>query len=354
MKQKPTIRTYLNRLRWLAYNLLIKGILFNVSFKVHAGEKAVYFQLKDNTAHRYFMNLCHFLTELGYDVIVKPTAGFLGHWQTREFIRQLPHVKYALRCTGYPVSISDYKTSSQSKTLRYDYYAFIPGSESYRVPMCMVDTMYYFRFYQKAPDYADNAARTIAVFYAGNLSESYRNETINRKFRLMDRVAVIDTLKSGFPGSADVANVKEVLSGKKGRDVLILNRQSNPVLPVDLLRVLSLCSFILVPPGVVMPQTHFIVEGMSVGCIPILQYRDMFYPPLEHMKNCLYFNDAEDLKRVVRGAMEMNKSDIVKMREEVVCYYSERLSPRAVVERIVDPAIKYIYLNAESVSVDLM
>lgn len=348
------MRTYLNRLRWLGYNLLIKRIVFNVSFRVHAGDKAVYFQLRDNTAHRYFLNLCHFFMELGYEVIVKPTVGFLGHWQTSEFVRQLPRMKYAFRCTGDLVLISDYKNSPQKKMLRYDYYAFHPGPESYLVPMCMVDTMYYFRFYQKASDYADNTTRTIGVFYAGNLSESYRNETINRKFGLMDRVAIIDTLKTGFSGSVNVVNVEGILSGRRGCDLLILDRQSNPVLPVDLLRVLSLCSFIVVPPGVVMPQTHFIVEGMSVGCIPILQYRDMFFPKLEHMKNCLYFNDAEDLKSVVSTAMKMSKNDIAIMRKEVVRYYSEHLSPEAVVERIVDPATNYIYLNAESISVDLM
>lgn len=93
---------------------------------------------------------------------------------------------------------------------------------------------------------------------------------------------------------------------------------------------------------------------MSVGCVPILQYRDMFYPQLEHRKNCLYFDDEEDLKRVVRTAIEMSNSDIANMRQNVVRFYSEHLSPKAVVDRIAGPATKSIYLNAEHISVDLM
>src|SRR5690606_19727615 len=118
-------------------------------------------------------------------------------------------------------------------------------------------------------------------------------------------------------------------------------------------KFLSQCFFIVVPPGVVMPQTHFIVEGMAVGCIPILQYRKMFYPPLEHLKNCLYFDDEKGLEEIVTQAINMSAAQVTELRSNVLEYYSRFLSPASVVKNVLDPAVRDIYLNAEAESVKL-
>ena len=43
-----------------------------------------------------------------------------------------------------------------------------------------------------------------------------------------------------------------------------------------------------------MPMCHNIIESMAVGVIPITNYPEWFDPDLEHMKNCIVFDDQKD------------------------------------------------------------
>jgi len=288
-------------------------------------------------------------------IVIRPSFGFLGHWQTKEFLRQLPNVKFAFSCEGYSLKISDHGFITDGKKLNFDYFTSSPANGSYFVPMCMVDTMYYYGFHREAEGYSANESRNIRVFYAGNCAPSYRNSVIREKFGLLDRVSMLHAVRISFTNDIRAAaNITGILSGDIQSGITILERGVNYVKPRNLLKVLSRCSFILVPPGVVMPQTHFIVEGMSVGCIPILQYRKMFSPSLEHNLNCLYFRDEADLTDVVRNALAMSQSDIARLRANVNAYFRSHLSVESVVKNIVHTETMCIYLNAESVSVDLL
>ncbi len=352
------IKSFLNYLRWLLYNLLVKRILFSVSMRHDAKQNTVFFLMKENTSHRYFMNLCHFLIDQKYDVVIRPSFGFLGHWYTKEFIRQLPTVIYSFTCEGNPIIITDHKrlgaTKVNHKLLRYDYFSFTPHPNNYMVPMCMVDTMYYYGYHRDSRLYGSNLNRNIRIFYVGNCTSSYRNPAISKTFALLDRVTLLDFIKRSFKEDLTTADISLIIKEKKICTVLILDRSENYILPTDLLKVLSHCSFILVPPGIVMPQTHFIVEGMSVGCIPILQYRQMFFPPLEHMKTCLYFNNEDDLEEIIKKAKKMAYREIAEMRINVLNYYSKHLDVSSVVHNVIDSEIVHIYLNAEAASVHLL
>lgn len=315
----------------------------------------MFFLLKSNTAHRYFINLCHFLSDQGYTIVIRPSFGFLGHWQTREFLRQLPKVKFAFSCEGYSAKISDHNFIPDGKRLNYDYFTSSPARGSYFVPMCMVDTMYYYGFHREAEGYSRNESRNIRVFYAGNCAPSYRNSVIHLKFGLLDRVSMLRAVKTSFTNElSEAGELPEILRGDIRSKLTILERGVNYIKPRNLLEVLSRCSFILVPPGVVMPQTHFIVEGMSVGCIPILQYRKMFSLPLEHNLNCLYFADETDLTDVVKFALSLSTTEVARLRANVMAYFRSHLSIESVIKNIVHPETISIYLNAESVSVDLL
>src|SRR5205823_2507023 len=59
---------------------------------------------------------------------------------------------------------------------------------------------------------------------------------------------------------------------------------------LDYLRFIGACDFFLAPPGCAMPLSHNLIEAMSLGAIPILNYGDYLDPPLRDGVDCLAFS----------------------------------------------------------------
>ena len=76
-----------------------------------------------------------------------------------------------------------------------------------------------------------------------------------------------------------------------------------------------------------MPICHNVVEAMSVGAIPILEYPEYLEPPLKHGVNCLVFSGPEELVRIMRRAFQMKPSQIAAMRKAAREYYERHLAP---------------------------
>jgi hypothetical protein len=66
---------------------------------------------------------------------------------------------------------------------------------------------------------------------------------------------------------------------------------------------------------------------MSVGTVPILNYADYVYPPLQDGKNCLTFSTKEELVEKVREALSMSEKDFTKMHSNVLEFYECHLKP---------------------------
>jgi hypothetical protein len=67
---------------------------------------------------------------------------------------------------------------------------------------------------------------------------------------------------------------------------------------------------------------------MAVGTIPITNYPEWMRPNLVHMENCIVFDDEADLIRKVQLALSLDKSEIARMRANVIDYYRKHLDPR--------------------------
>jgi hypothetical protein len=102
----------------------------------------------------------------------------------------------------------------------------------------------------------------------------------------------------------------------------------------DWLGTLAQADFFLSPPGIVMPMCHNIVEAMAVGTIPITNYPEWMDPHLEPMKNCLAFDDGDDLIATLRRALAMSPEEIARMKANVIEYYERYLRPQTFVERV--------------------
>jgi hypothetical protein len=85
--------------------------------------------------------------------------------------------------------------------------------------------------------------------------------------------------------------------------------------------------FMLCPPGWCMPPAHNLVESMSRGVIPILNYPEYMIPELEDGIDCLAFSTLEQMEAKIREALEMPLERITILRANVLRYYREFLAP---------------------------
>jgi hypothetical protein len=95
----------------------------------------------------------------------------------------------------------------------------------------------------------------------------------------------------------------------------------------DYFAALEKTDFMLCPPGWCMPQAHNLVESMSRGVIPILNYPEYMVPKLEDGVQCLSFSNLEEMERRVREALEMPQERIIEIRANVLLYYKKFLAP---------------------------
>ena len=102
-----------------------------------------------------------------------------------------------------------------------------------------------------------------------------------------------------------------------------------------------------------MPHSHNIIEAMSVGTIPLIQFGDRFYPPLIDGENAIFFRDLNDLKNKIEYISHLEENEISQLRINVIDYYENNLSPKSFVRKINDLTnSRYeLFLNVESISV---
>lgn len=155
--------------------------------------------------------------------------------------------------------------------------------------------------------------RTLRLFFSGNIDKkTYSGNPITDKFNILPRYQIIQILKT-LPKNS------KVLIESEGQRT-----------PFDKwLPALAKCDFFLCPPASHMPWSHNAVEAMAVGAIPFINYPGWFNPPLEHKINCVAFSSEIDLLERVKEILAMKPEEIKIMRENVIEYYEEFLSPSA-------------------------
>ena len=184
-------------------------------------------------------------------------------------------------------------------------------------------------------------ARRLGVFFIGNVVPAYESDFV-KSHDVMTRIHVLATLVDRFPD----ASRYRVFGGSsdqhgESRDKLFLpyydakKRVSEGKIPSDqYIGILGEIDFVICTPGTYMPFAHNVIEAMSQGCIPILQYGEYFNPKLCDGINCLSFSDEEFLELAVTRAIEMDDSQRRIMRYEVVKYYNEHLKFNSFIRKI--------------------
>jgi len=190
------------------------------------------------------------------------------------------------------------------------------------------------------------SARRVKIFFSGNVLEAdYLNPLPGNK---LTRAEIVRALQS-MPGVEylnDERHFREILSGSGFTNACVINdRRVYAVPDEEWLPTLARGDFFLCLPGSRMPLCHNAIEAMSVGAVPILNYSEWFEPPLEDGKNCIEFATLQELRDRLTEILSFDSGVVEAMRQRVVEYYEENLSPlgfRNQLERSPDLRIRLI------------
>jgi hypothetical protein len=197
------------------------------------------------------------------------------------------------------------------------------------------------------------AKRAIRVGFAGTVTAQHARIV---GFDIHDRSAILEHLLEQFGDFTEYAGNPS--TWRPSRPIVLAtsipsatgsNGYSNySLVRDDYLDFLASTDFALAPPGLDMPHSHNLVEAMSQGAIPILNYANWLSPRLQHGVNCLQFQNLAELSTTVQAALEMPLSRIYDMRAEVLRYYESFLRPDSVGRQILQRQPSTLFVNAET------
>ena len=189
----------------------------------------------------------------------------------------------------------------------------------------------------EALDACRSKPRKLRVFFSGDTNHYGRNWVRYPKPKLA-RLPIVNAIKENLAGDVVILNSPDDLSRLKAADYTnrcVLTGSSDiRIEPQDWLDTIAMADFFLSPPGIVMPMCHNIIEAMAVGTIPITNYPEWLDPHLEHMENCIVFDDAKDLVSKLKFAMQLDKREIERLRANVIRYYETHMRPDTFIRRV--------------------
>ncbi|TWU47990.1 hypothetical protein [Rubripirellula reticaptiva] len=177
-----------------------------------------------------------------------------------------------------------------------------------------------------------NHRRWFSVLFAGNQKPRYGDQQIGQGFGLLNRIEVLETVRQSHP-----QHVNERFELANRTDSIVLSdSRTDPVSASNWMPVIASANFFLCCPGSSQPTCHHLVESMSVGTIPILQYGDRVTPHLIDGVNAICFSDRASLVDAISRAVSMPVAEIARMRRSGAEFYDEHLCGTRFVKNLRD------------------
>ncbi len=290
---------------------------------------------------RYSYILCIYLSYCHFDVIVKTNWDFfekLKFYQKLLLKQKYLFIKKSLTPIN-TISLTGSNYKNKIININYGYNSITSKNLDCIAPYPMhPQNNKPFADLEKPAD-GIKTERTVKIFFSGNVDENlYNKELLKKEFNILSRYEVIQFIKTEFTATSQMQLIEDkfvldnLMNSDSYTNEIIISKAKTA--EQDWFKMLSKASFFICTPGVNAPWCHNSVEAMSVGTIPILQYADLFYPALEDKKNCLVYNDYDELQNVLKRALDMCATEIEIMRNNVFNYFNKYLSVESIAKKI--------------------
>ncbi len=300
----------------------IKEFQSNSSFVrfYHDNKAVIYIDLSHRTKVRTYLNLFLRIRDVYKEPIVIKFSIikmiFLAKW-----FKELDYIYFAQPT----YKLNKLKTFTHSK--KGDFivnfkYKKVYSTNQYQkdvLPYIMHPSNYLQNDIEKLP-------KNIGILMSGNFEKKiYDTEIIPYNFGLLNRWKIYEEVnKHQKLVSITGTELVERLNSGEFKNVLVLMKWQTGAIPTHKWRhYLSSADFLFCAPGMTMPMCHNILEAMSVGVIPILNYPHWLNPSLEDNQNCLVYCTVSDIKEIINKALSLSSDEKSDMSKRVMEYYTK-------------------------------
>ena len=179
---------------------------------------------------------------------------------------------------------------------------------------------------------------SIKIYFSGSINdEGYRNFYWKKEpEKFPNRIKIIDFITKEFQSEIYFINSKNDLKNSeflKKKIIFclhenVMKKTSYKLNFKENLDLLGQSCFNLNCPGVVMPLSHHLIEGIKVGSIPITNCNKLIIPNLTN-ENSLIYSNLDELKDKIHEAFNMKEDEIIFRRSKVQEFYKLNLSPES-------------------------
>ena len=154
------------------------------------------------------------------------------------------------------------------------------------------------------------------IFFAGNQKSKYGDEKMTTQFGVISRLEILQNLRSNF---ADRITPEPI--GQQRLPIVLRDSNQDPIAPVDWLATLARFQFFVCCPGAAQPVCHNLVEAMSVGTIPLIEYGDRLRPGLRDGVNAICFHGPTGLVEAIKRIDRLSDAQVRELSTGAADYF---------------------------------
>ncbi len=235
------------------------------------------------------------------------------------------------------------KTARKTLFLSYDTKAFLASNKQMDVffhPILFHPNMIKHVAYQRANELAQNTERPVGILFGGNCDEgTYASKIMEQEYGILNRIEIsriaanMPDTSVFFPTSREAFETA-LAKGELRKKLVWIDTTLFRIPQAEWLNLVSKSRFFICTPGVRYPYCQNLNEAMACGSVPLLQFPDAYFPPLESGTNCLSFKASEDFPDTVGQALKMNDSAWKGLRKRAIAYHEDHLSLNSLAGRL--------------------
>lgn len=283
-------------------------------------QPVVYVNLKHSTKVRTYLNL-FFRIRAVYDQPIVLKFSILRMLFLAKWFNELDYIYFEKPFSN----LKKFKTFSHSKKADFVVnfkYRKVYSTDDYQenvLPYIMHPINYLQPHIKLLP-------KNIGILMSGNFDKKiYDTPIIEDNFGLLNRWKIYQEVSKhnkllSVSGDELVTNLN---SGIFNENLILMKWQSGAIPAHKWRTYLSSSHFIFCAPGMTMPMCHNVLEAMSVGVIPILNYSNWLNPSLKNDFNCLVYQETSDILPIIDKALSLSSEVKTEMANNALKYYQE-------------------------------
>lgn len=300
---------------------------------------------------RHFQSIAYYAWRAGSPTILRCSNLLLGGVARKVFGREMLAQPYVQRISpGHPLPmnslvLADYEPGDSARSsylasgvtfLRMRIGRDVDRSDPVMPYPMHPATLRYLSTTDLASMRANDHQRE-AVLFAGCQKPRYGDGWMQREFGILSRLEILNELRYRFPD-----RVRDSWSGAGGdrRPIVLLDSRTCTIQPSEWLPSLASARFFLCCPGGRQPLCHNLIEAMSVGTIPIIEYGDRITPALVDGQQAICFRGRDGIGAAIERIDSMSEEEVRGLSRRVASFYDRHLCGVGFLRDLRDGSVK--------------